>query len=46
MSLQLIAQVVITAEVHLILISLILLALAIKRRQTEKGKEAIINNLT
>jgi uncharacterized membrane protein len=46
MSLQLITQVVVATKVHLILISLILLVLAIKKRQTEKGEEAIVNNLT
>jgi hypothetical protein len=46
MSSQLVAQVTVAAKVYLILISFILLALAVKGRQTEKDKEAIINNLT
>jgi hypothetical protein len=46
MSSQLVAQVTIAAEVYLILISFILSALAIEKRQTEKGEEVIINNLT
>jgi hypothetical protein len=46
MSSQLVAQVAVAAEVHLILISLILPASAVEGRQTEKGEEAIVNNLT
>jgi hypothetical protein len=46
MSSQLITQVTVAAKVHLILISPILPALAIKEKQTKKDKEAIINNLT
>jgi hypothetical protein len=46
MSSQLVAQVAVAAEVHLISISLILLASAVEGRQTKKGKKAIVNNLT
>jgi uncharacterized membrane protein YqaE (UPF0057 family) len=46
MSSQLVAQVAVAAKVYLILISLILPALAVERRQTKKGEEAIVNNLT
>jgi hypothetical protein len=45
MSSQLVTQVAVAAKVYLILISPILPASAVKGRQTEKGEEAIMNNL-